>query len=76
MYAIQVVCTPASAGSIRVSAKACSRITRFIPSQRSSVSTGYQPVMYAPSYGPDRPPEASITVWSTLPSTVPVRTSG
>lgn len=76
VYAIHVVCTPGSAGSIRLSSKACSWITFFIRSHRLSVSTGYQPVTYAPSYGPDLPPVASSTVWSTLPRTVPVRTPG
>jgi hypothetical protein len=71
-----VVCTPASAGSMRLSPKASSLITFFMGSQRGSEATGYQPVMYAPSYGPDAPPVALITVWSTLPSTVAVRTSG
>jgi len=49
VYAIQVVCTPASAASMRLSPKASSLMTFFIGFQRESVSTGYQPVMYDPS---------------------------
>ena len=41
-----------------------------------SLASGYQPVTYAPSKGLDGRPAASITVWSTLPRTVPVPTSG
>ncbi|GAA0931890.1 hypothetical protein GCM10009549_55730 [Streptomyces thermoalcalitolerans] len=48
----------------------------FVPSQRGSLTPGYQPVTYAPSYGPDFPPAASITDWPTPPNTAAVRTLG
>jgi hypothetical protein len=51
-------------------------MTCFISSHRLSVETGYQPVMNDPSYGDEAPPLWLITDWSTLPSTVPARTSG
>lgn len=49
VYAIQVVCTPASAASTSLSPNAWSLISRFRPSQAGSLTEGYQPVTYASS---------------------------
>lgn len=74
VYAIQVVCTPVSSGSILLSPNAYFRITWRIGFHRASPDSGYQPVTYAPSKGLFRPPVRSMSGCPTLPRTDEIRT--